>query len=150
MKPLTDKITAAIIDAPGDLQGVPPVVVRAVVARALAELPEAILARTLPEEDDRLDRYTLRDLLEEEWVTCEDGSVWLERETASDAEGATMPRAYWEALAKEEARTSGVDHFSAGCIRCGEPTTITGRCLRCYEALRTAAPGAPVPERSPS
>ena len=41
MNPLTDKITAAILDAPGDLQGVPPVVVRAVVARALAELPEA-------------------------------------------------------------------------------------------------------------
>lgn len=34
MNPLTDKITAAILDAPGDLQGVPPVVVRAVVARA--------------------------------------------------------------------------------------------------------------------
>ena len=96
----------------------PPVVVRAVVARALAELPEAFLPRTLPEEDDRLDRYTLRDLLEEEWVTCEDGSVWLKRETCTDlSTGETMPRAYWEALAKEEARTSGVDYFSAEGVR---------------------------------
>lgn len=116
---LETKIMASILDAPGELAHVPPVLIRSAVSRALAELPEAILARTLPEDDDRLDAYTLRDLLEADWALCADGSVWRADEVAADADGCVMPREHWAREAESEAQV-GL-HMSWGCTRCGAP-----------------------------
>lgn len=110
MNPFEHKILKSIAADPGDLEHVPPAVVKAAVRRVLEQLPETILGDTYPDDDPRLDRYTLRHLLEQDFVLCEDGSIWLSEETASDEEGATMPLAYWEA-AKAEIPLAGSGRF---------------------------------------
>lgn len=82
LKPLVRKVLDILQDDPR-LGGVSRPERRAVVKATLEALPEAFLPRVLPAEDERLDRYTMRDLLEGAWVRCADGSVRLEHETVS-------------------------------------------------------------------
>lgn len=80
LKPLVRKVLDLLADDPR-LGGVSRPERRAVVKATLEALPEAFLPRALPAEDERLDRYTIRDLLEGTWVGCADGSVRLQGET---------------------------------------------------------------------
>lgn len=81
-----------------DVHDVPECVLSAVVKSALNFLPDVFDSDEgeTPEHFDGADTMdmSLRDVLDpqDEWVSCEDGSLWPESMTECDEEGVRMPK----------------------------------------------------------